>query len=77
MWQASKESYMWDHLFSEETFLAFYHHAFMPDRAYLITPSGKFFYMTDAGRAWYPLTAPKPPNMFGAQELQFHPDHSD
>ncbi|KAF8489994.1 Oligoxyloglucan reducing end-specific cellobiohydrolase [Russula emetica] len=77
VWQSSNEGYTWNHLFPEETFLAFYHHFFTPDRAYLITPSGKFFYTTDTGRTWYSLTAPKPPNTFGAQVLQFHPDHSD
>jgi photosystem II stability/assembly factor-like uncharacterized protein len=50
VWQSSNEGYTWNHLFPEETFLAFYHHFFTPDRAYLITPSGKFFYTTDTGR---------------------------
>jgi len=77
IWQSSNEGYTWDRLFPEETFLVFYHHIFTPDRAYLITPSGKFFYTTDTGRTWYYLTAPKPPNTFGAQVLQFHPDNSD
>jgi hypothetical protein len=58
-------------------FPTFYHHVFTPDRAYLITPSDKFFYTTDTGRAWYSLIAPKPPNTFDAQVFQFHPDHSD
>jgi hypothetical protein len=77
VWQSSNEGYTWNQLSPEETFLAFYHHAFTSDRAYLITPSGKFFYTTDTGRTWYSLTAPKPPNTFGAQVMQFHPDHSD
>ena len=77
IWQSSNEGYTWDRLFPEETFLAFYHHLFTPDRAYLVTPSSKFYYTTDTGRTWYALTAPKPPNTFGAQVLQFHPDHSD
>lgn len=77
IWQSSNEGYTWDRLFPEETFLAFYHHAFTSDRAYLITPSGKFYYTTNTGGTWYSLSAPKPPNTFGAQVLQFHPDHSD
>jgi hypothetical protein len=77
VWQSSNEGYTWDHLFPEETFLAFYHHPFTPDRAYLITSSAKFYYTTDTGRSWYHLNALNPPNKFGAQVLQFHPDHSD
>jgi Sortilin, neurotensin receptor 3, len=77
IWQSSNEGYTWNRLFPEETFLAFYHHAFTSDRAYLITPSGKFYYTTNTGGTWYALSAPKPPNTFGAQVLQFHPDHSD
>jgi hypothetical protein len=75
--QSSNESYTWNHLFPEKTFFAFYHHPFTPDRAYLITPSGKF-YTADTGRCtWYSFTALKSPNSFGAQAMQFHPDHSD
>ena len=77
VWQSSNEGYTWNRLFPEETFLAFYHHSFTPDRAYLITNTGKFYYTTDTGRSWYHLTAPGPPNTFGAQVLQFHPDRSD
>ncbi|KAH9989911.1 Oligoxyloglucan reducing end-specific cellobiohydrolase [Russula compacta] len=77
IWQSSNEGYTWDRLFPEETFLTFYHHSFTPDRAYLITNSNKYFYTTDTGRSWNRLTAPKLPNTFGAQVLQFHPDHSD
>jgi len=77
VWQSSNEGYTWNRLFPEETFLAFYHHPFTPDRAYLIGGSAKFYYTTDTGRSWYQLTAPSPPNTFGAQVLQFHPDHSD
>ena len=77
VWQSSNEGYTWNRLFPEETFLAFYHHPFTSDRAYLITNSGKFYYTTDTGRSWYHLTAPNPPNTFGGQVLQFHPDRSD
>ncbi|KAI9439495.1 Oligoxyloglucan reducing end-specific cellobiohydrolase, partial [Lactarius psammicola] len=69
--------YTWNPLYPDETFLAFYHHTFTPDRAYLITNTGKFFYTTDTGRSWNHQNAPKPPNTFGAQVLHFHPEHSD
>jgi hypothetical protein len=77
IWQSSNEGYTWNRLFPDETFLAFYHHSFTPDRAYLVTNSAKFYYTIDTGRSWYHLTAPKPPNTLGAQVLQFHPVHSD
>ncbi|KAI0248766.1 Oligoxyloglucan reducing end-specific cellobiohydrolase [Lactifluus subvellereus] len=77
VWQSSNEGYTWNRLFPDETFLTFYHHTFTPARAYLITDSGKFFYTTDTGRSWNPLTAPNPPNSFNAQVLHFHPDRSD
>ncbi|KAH8981343.1 Oligoxyloglucan reducing end-specific cellobiohydrolase [Lactarius akahatsu] len=77
VWQSSNEGYTWDRLFPDETFLAFYHHTFTPDRAYLITSTAKFFYTTDTGRSWNYQNAPKPPNTFGAQVLHFHPEHSD
>ena len=77
IWQSSNEGYTWNRLHPDETFLAFYHHAFTPDRAYLITNSRKFFYTTDSGRSWNHLSAPNSPNSFGAQVLHFHPEHSD
>ena len=54
-------------------FLGFYHHKYTGDRAYLVTPSTRFYYTTDAGRNWYPQEAPYPPNTFRAQVLRFHP----
>lgn len=60
-------------LFAGEKFLAFYHHSYTHDRAYLITDSVKFYYTTDAGRQWGWLDAPLVPNTFGAQVLHFQP----
>lgn len=77
IWQSSNEGYTWDQKFPEEHFLAFYHHKYTSDRAYLITKSEKFFTTTDSGRTWNPLKAPTPPNTFRAQVIRFHPDESD
>jgi hypothetical protein len=77
IWQSSNEGYTWNRLFPDETFLAFYHHTFTPDRSFLITTSNKFYYTTDTGRSWNHLDAPKPPNTFGALVLHFHPSNSD
>jgi Sortilin, neurotensin receptor 3, len=77
IWLSANEGYTWNRLFPEETFLTFYLHSFTPDRAYLITPSGEFYFTTDTGRSWNHRTAPKPPNTFGALTLHFHADHSD
>jgi Sortilin, neurotensin receptor 3, len=73
IWQSSNEGYTWKQLYKGERFLAFYHHKYTPDRAYLITDSSTFFYTTDAGANWHTSTAPTPPNSFGAQVLRFHP----
>jgi hypothetical protein len=73
IWQSSNEGYTWTQLLPGERFLAFYHHSYTPDRAYLITNTRKFYYTTDTGRSWYPLTAPSVPNTFRAQVLRFHP----
>ena len=77
MYQSSNEGYTWNRLFPDETILAFYHHTFTSDRAYLITNTGRFLYTTDTGRSWNHQNAPNPPNTFGAQVLHFHPDNSD
>jgi len=77
MWQSSNEGYTWDRLYPDETFLAFYHHSFTYDRAYLITNTNKFYYTTDTGRTWIHQNAPTPPNTFGALVLHFHPENSD
>lgn len=73
MWQSSNEGYTWSQLLPEKRFLAFYHHKYTSDRAYLITDTDLFYYTTDTGKHWIPLSAPSPPNMFGAQVLRFHP----
>ena len=76
MWISSNEGYTWTQLIFQEfsRFVAFYHHKYSPDRAYLITDSEKFFYTTDTGRTWHAATAPTPPNSFRALVLHFHPD---
>ncbi|KAF9497875.1 vacuolar protein sorting/targeting protein 10 [Pleurotus eryngii] len=73
IWQSSNEGYTWTRLFENERFLAFYHHTYSNDRAYLITNTNKFFYTTDTGRTWNVLTAPTAPNTFHAQVLRFQP----
>ncbi|KAI0041822.1 Oligoxyloglucan reducing end-specific cellobiohydrolase [Auriscalpium vulgare] len=77
VWQSSSEGYAWNRLFPDETFLAFYHHTFTHDRAYLITDQKKFYYTTDTGRSWNALPVPSVPNTFGVQVLHFHPENSD
>ncbi|KAJ7355652.1 vacuolar protein sorting/targeting protein 10 [Mycena albidolilacea] len=74
IWQSSNEGYTWDQKFPDEHFLAFYHHKYSSDRAYLITKSEEFYTTTDSGRTWNLLKAPTPPNTFRAQVLRFHPD---
>ncbi|KAG6805745.1 vacuolar protein sorting/targeting protein PEP1, partial [Tricholoma furcatifolium] len=74
MWQSSNEGYTWKQLYPEQRFLAFYHHKYSHDRAYLITDSNQYYYTTDTGRSWNKLPAPTPPNSFGAQVLRFHPN---
>jgi hypothetical protein len=54
--------------------LAFYHHEYSNDRAYLITSTKKFYYTTNTGRDWYTLDGPTVPNTFGLQVLHFHPN---
>ncbi|KAF8798604.1 vacuolar protein sorting/targeting protein 10 [Phlegmacium glaucopus] len=73
MWQSSNEGYSWTQLFPEKRFLAFYHHKYAVDRAFLITDSDTFYYTTDTGRTWNIGTAPSPPNSFGIQVIHFHP----
>lgn len=77
MWQSSNEGYTWQQLFPDKRILAFYHHKFAPDRAYLITDTEEFFYTTNSGQAWHTGQAPSPPNTFSAQVLSFHPTDSD
>lgn len=77
IWQSSSEGYTFNRLYPEETFVAFYHHTFTPDRAYLITNTKKFYYTTDFGKTWYSLQGPTVPNNFGLPVLHFHPITSD
>lgn len=73
IWQSSNEGYSWRRLYPDQRFLAFYHHKYTPDRAYLITDTNTFFYTTDSGANWHASSAPTPPNSFNAQVLRFHP----
>jgi hypothetical protein len=77
MWQSSNEGHTFQQLFPDKRILAFYHHKFTRDRAYLITDTEEFFYTTNFGQNWYPGHAPSPPNTFGAQVLSFHPTDSE
>ncbi|KAF8989462.1 vacuolar protein sorting/targeting protein 10 [Cyathus striatus] len=43
IWQSSSEG---------PRFVAFYHHKYTSDRAYLITDTDEFYYTTDTGRTW-------------------------
>jgi hypothetical protein len=54
--------------------VAFYHHSYTSDRAYLITNTRKFFYTVNAGERWAEGKAPTLPNTFWVQLLQFHPE---
>ncbi|CAK5273809.1 unnamed protein product [Mycena citricolor] len=77
IWQSSNEGYTWDQKMPNDKFMAFYHHKYSPDRAYLITNTKKFYSTTDSGRTWNEFMAPSPPNTFRGQVLRFHPDSDD
>ncbi|KAG2012263.1 signal sequence binding protein [Coprinopsis cinerea AmutBmut pab1-1] len=77
IWQSSNEGYTWSQLFKNERFVAFYHHKYSNERAYLITRTKKFYYTTDTGRSWNTMTAPNPPNTFDARVLRFSPSDTD
>ncbi|KAL4245130.1 Vacuolar protein sorting/targeting protein 10 [Abortiporus biennis] len=77
IWQSSNEGYTWSKVHPEEQFIAFYHHSFSHDRAYLITREKHYWYTTDTGKTWNRLEAPATPNTFGLAVLQFHPSKSD
>ncbi|KXN90322.1 Vacuolar protein sorting/targeting protein 10 [Leucoagaricus sp. SymC.cos] len=77
VWQSSNEGYTWQQLFPDKRILAFYHHKFSNDRAYLLTDSTEYFYTTNSGQAWHTLHAPTPPNTFSAQVFRFHPTETD
>ncbi|KAH9832479.1 Oligoxyloglucan reducing end-specific cellobiohydrolase [Rhodofomes roseus] len=77
VWQSSNEGYTWQQVQPGERFVAFYHHAYSHDRAYLITGTKQFYYTTDTGKTWLPMNGPLPPNNLGLQILHFHPVISD
>ncbi|KAI0071571.1 Oligoxyloglucan reducing end-specific cellobiohydrolase [Panus rudis PR-1116 ss-1] len=77
IWQSSNEGYTWQQLHPEEKFIAFYHHTFSNDRAFLLTPSERYWYTTDTGKTWIKMDGPLPPNGFGLQVLHFHPTKTD
>ncbi|KAF8962397.1 vacuolar protein sorting/targeting protein 10 [Flammula alnicola] len=74
IWQSSNEGYSWHQPVPDKKFLAFYHHKYSDDRAYLISNTEEFYYTTDTGRTWNIGKAPTPPNGFGAQVIRFHPN---
>ncbi|KAF8982150.1 hypothetical protein BDQ17DRAFT_1379044, partial [Cyathus striatus] len=73
IWQSSSEGYTWDQPVKGPRFVAFYHHKYTSDRAYLITDTDEFYYTTDTGRTWVKQKAPLPPNIFSLPILRFHP----
>lgn len=77
IWQSSNEGYTWHQVQPGERFVAFYHHSYSHDRAYLITTNDYFYYTTDTGRTWLRMDVPLPPNNLGLQILHFHPTNSD
>ena len=77
IWQSPNEGYTWNRLKPDETFVAFYHHTFSDDRAYLITNKNKFYYTTDTGKTWFSMDTPTVPNTFGLPVLHFHPTVSE
>lgn len=64
-------------MFPDKHILAFYHHKFSDDRAYLISDTDEYYYTTNSGQQWHTLKAPTPPNTFGAQVLRFHPTETE
>ena len=77
VWQSPNEGYTWNRIHAEETFVAFYHHSFSSDRAYLITNTNKYYYTTDTGKTWTVMDTKNTANTFGLPVLRFHPDKSD
>jgi hypothetical protein len=77
IWQSRNEGFTWDQIHPEMKFLAFYHHKYSNERAFLITDHETVFYTTDTGRTWNRFKAPTPPNTFGAQALRFNPADTD
>lgn len=79
IWQSGSEGYSWSKVDPGRgrKFLAFYHHKYSNERAYLITDSNTVIYTTDTGRTWNSFQAPTPPNTFGAQAMRFTPADTD
>ncbi|KAH6903602.1 vacuolar protein sorting/targeting protein 10 [Coprinopsis sp. MPI-PUGE-AT-0042] len=77
IWQSSNEGYTWNQIQPGAKFLAFYHHKYVHERAYLLTDTKKVWYTTDTGRSWYAFDAPNPPNTFEARVLHFSPSNDD
>ena len=77
IWQSPNEGFTWNRVHPEETFVAFYHHTFAHDRAYLITNQKHYYYTTDTGRSWVKMDTLTLPNSFGLPVLHFHPLNSD
>ncbi|THU94129.1 vacuolar protein sorting/targeting protein 10 [Dendrothele bispora CBS 962.96] len=77
IWQSSNEGYTWNQIQPDERFVAFYHHPYSNDRAYLLTSNNYIYTTTDFGRLWTKIPTPNPPNTFRAQVLRFQPksDH--
>ncbi|KAF9524397.1 Oligoxyloglucan reducing end-specific cellobiohydrolase [Crepidotus variabilis] len=73
VYQSSNEGYSWLEPVPGTKFIAFYHHKFTEDRAYLITSTKKFYYTTDTGRSWHEANAPAPPSGLTGPVLHFHP----
>ncbi|KAI0630633.1 Oligoxyloglucan reducing end-specific cellobiohydrolase [Trametes polyzona] len=77
IWMSPNEGYTWNQVRPGESFVAFYHHKFSNDRAYLITKSNKHYYTTDTGKTWLPMTTRTVPNSFGLPVLHFHPTNTE
>ncbi|KAK7456441.1 vacuolar protein sorting/targeting protein PEP1 [Stygiomarasmius scandens] len=77
IWQSSNEGYTWNQIEKDENFVAFYHHPYSDDRAYLLTSKNYIYTTTDTGRSWNKVDTPNPPNTFRAQVLRFQPTNSD
>jgi hypothetical protein len=77
VWQSRSEGYSWTQVEPGKKFVAFYHHKFADERAYLITAGKQFYTTTDTGKTWYPFNAPVEPNQFGKMIMRFQPwgDH--
>ncbi|TFK24535.1 vacuolar protein sorting/targeting protein 10 [Coprinopsis marcescibilis] len=77
MWQSSNEGYTWTQILPDARVLAFYHHKFSNERAYLITDTKQVHYTTDTGRSWHRFEAPNKPNVLGVRVLRFSPSNTD